>query len=199
MGKTAAERIRQALNSTGCYCLTGIKPADWEGDACAAGLEALEEDMAALLKDLFASTSSKQRLDSWEKFMRPQPSAGSLEDRRAILIQRLAINPSKFRPADLSPLLEAAGIRGTVLEQDDSLLILLGKFLGLSEEEVQRELALILPVSLPWEIDRSMNWVALEANQRTFQEWDELGLDWSALDAMTREQMEEKEENSGVN
>ncbi len=198
MAETAAERIRRMLNSTGCYRLTGHNAADWEGNACAVGLESLEGEMTALLEDLFASTASEQRLDVWERSMRPQPSAGSLEDRRAILKQRLAMNPRKFRLSDLSPQLEAAGIRGTVVEQDGGLRILLGKFLGLGEEEAQRELNLILPAGLTWKIDRSMNWVVLEADQRTFQEWDELGLDWTALDAVTREQLEEKEENNGV-
>ncbi len=189
MNETAEQRMRRILNHIGCYRLTGETAGDWDLKACGAGLDSLEQSMEGLLGDLFAFTASEKRLDVWEKTFRPQRSAGTLEERRSMLAQKLAINPRSFLPGDFSSMLQAAGVTGVVLEQEGGLRILLGDLTGLTEEETCRELEQILPAHLAWELDKSVTWTALDALGKTFQRWDAMRKSWSQLDALTREQL----------
>ncbi len=197
MSERAAERMRRILNGTGGYQLTGESPADWEINACAAGIDGLDREMEALLSGLFPKSASEQELELWEKLFRPQVSGGSLEERREMLNQRLSMNPRRFTPREFSPMLRAAGLAGEVLEQAGGLRILAGKRLGLTEEEIRRELDEILPAHLPWEWVEEMNWAALDAWAVPFSVLDGRGLSWETLDALTKEQLEALEKEDG--
>lgn len=182
--------MRRILNGTGFYRLTGESSADWEVNACGDGLDALEKGMEALLQDVFAATSSGERLDQWEQGLRPQSSTGTLPERRLMQTRRLAVNPRGFTPEGVSAALPAAGIVGELLETETGLRVVLGKFLGVGEGEALRELDLLLPAHLPWELDRSVTWTALDAAGKTFAEWETAGMNWEAWDSLTREQLE---------
>ncbi len=189
MSETAADRIRRFLNAAGCYRLTGETSADWEGNACGAGVDAVEQALEALLEDLFPETASDQRLDAWEPLFRPQPAGGDLEQRRKMLGCRLAMNPRRFLPEDFCEMLPAAGVEGEVVEKDGGLQVLVGKRLGLTEQEIRRELDRMLPAQLPWEWVEDMNWAALDAYSVPFSSIDSRGISWDELDAMTLEQL----------
>lgn len=189
MSEKASERMRRILNSTGGYRLTGESSADWEINACGAGLDSVEQAISGLLDDLFPPTASRARLDDWEKLFRPQPSSAGLEDRRAMLGERLSMNPGRFTPREFSPMLRAAGIAGEVLEESGGLRVLFGRCLGITEEEAKRELDDILPAHLSWEWDDSVNWTALDAWAPDFETLDSRQLTWEEMDGLTRDSL----------
>jgi len=194
MSGKAAERMRKILNGTGGYRLTGESSADWELNAAGGGLDSVRQAIDRLLDDLFALTASKARLDDWERLFRPQPSAAGPEDRRAMLRERLSMNPGRFTPGEFSPMLRAAGITGAVVEENGGLRVLLGRCLGVSEEEAKRELDTILPAHLLWEWDDSVNWTALDAWAADFETLDGRGLTWGQFESVTRENLEQWEQ-----
>lgn len=196
MSEKAAERMRRILNNTGGYRLTGESSADWELNACGAGLDSAEQAVNGLLDDLFALTASEKRLDDWEKLFRPQPSSAGLSHRRVMLQERFSMNPGRFTPGEFSSMLRAAGITGEVLEESGGLRVLFGRCLGITEEEAKQELDTVLPAHLSWEWDDSMNWVALDAWVPDFETLDSRQLTWDELDGLTRDSLAnlEKEE-----
>lgn len=191
MREKSADRMRRILNGTNGYKLTGDSPADWELDACGAGLDRLEQEIDLLLGDLFADTASAERLDRWDRLFRTQPSEGTLEERQAILRERFAMNPGKFRVGEFSPMLPAAGVVGEVKEAPNGLQVVVGKQLGLGEAEIRRELEEILPAHLPWEWLEAMNWVKLDAWAPDFAVLDSWGLTWAEFDGLTQDRLRE--------
>lgn len=185
MSGGAGERMRAALTATRCYRLTGASPADWEVTACAAGIDGLEEEMDELLSDLFPATATEARLDVLEKRARPQPSTGRTEDRRLMAARSSAMNPGRFRREDLSDQLPAAGVIGSVQETETGLRVLAGRYLGLTEEELDRELDRLLPAHLSWERVREVNWETFDAMSPTFEKLDARKLTWSRVDNLT--------------
>lgn len=192
MRKGAAQRMREVLNRTGAYRLTGETSGDWELNAMGTGLDRLSEGVDLLLSDLFVEDASTDHLDVWEGWLRPQRSQATTDQRRRMLRERLAVHPGKGSLAEYADMLWAAGVLGRLRETGTGLSVEAGGFLGLTETEVRRELDELLPAHLPWEIEPVFNWLTMEATGRTFRDWDALNLTWEELDSLTREEILEK-------
>ncbi len=191
MSVTAAQRIREALKSTGSYTQSGYSSADWETAACGAGIDLADGEMESLLKDLFPSAAGDARLGSWEMLFFGQKETGPEDDRRRMVAGQLAQNPGRLTRADFSAMIEGAGIVGQVEEQSDGRLsVLVGRRLGLTEEGAKKALESILPAHLEWDWVEEMNWAALDAWPAPFETLDARGLTFEALDSMTRDQLE---------
>lgn len=187
----AREGLARVLSGTGLYQLTGSTPVDWELDAYGVGFALVEERFDALLADLFTATAGRQRLARWEALFRPQGAAAPVEDCRESVTRRLAVRPDSFTPAEVQALLPGAGVRGLLLENGEGgLTLVLGRLLGVTKEEAQRELSALLPAHLPCAWEEDVTWVALDAYARPFGEWDEKALSWARLDAVTRQDLE---------
>lgn len=184
------DSMRKVLNATGCYRLTGESSADWELNACAAELDRLEGDLEALLWDLFAATASRERLEQWEALFRPQSSVGTLGERRLSLSRRFAMNPGRFQKSALNEALPATGLTGALEEDSGGLRVLVGRLLGLTKEEVLRELDEVLPAHLSWVWDDSVTWTALDSWMPEFGVLDGKELSWESLDGLTRQELE---------
>ena len=149
---SGGENIRRLLEATGIYRLTGRSPVDWEVDAYQAGLGQADAAMEALEAELFLSSAPGERLERWELLLRPQASEASLEERRRALVQAFS---AWNRPANLEAmqdLLAAAGVRGSLREEDGKLLVALEEYQGVTAQEAQRMLDRLLPAHLEWEI-----------------------------------------------
>ena len=96
---------------------------------------------------------------------------------------------SQPRPAGKS--LPGAGVRGLLLEGESGLTVVLGRLLGVTQAEAQRELDQLLPAHLAWAWEESITWVAWDAYPHPFEEWDGLGLTWAQLDQTVREDLED--------
>ena len=142
---SAREHLAQVLEGTGLYELTGASPVDWELAAYGAGFALLEERFDQLLGDLFPATASREKLAQWEALFRPQRARASLEDCREMVQCRLAIQRDGFTPPDVQALLPGAGVRGLLLEGESGLTVVLGRLLGVTQAEAQRELDQLLP------------------------------------------------------
>lgn len=180
----AAEHMRQVLNATGIYRLTGGALIDQELKAYGAGFALLEDAFQELYEELFVKTAPEERLKIWERLFRPQTSQGEAEKRRDMVLARLSVRPEQYRPQDFSAMLRGACVHGTVRETPEKLKVVLGGILGISEEEARRELDRLLPAHLPWEWEKTVSWLTAEARGRTFGEWDGRGLTWAQLEAL---------------
>ena len=187
----AGPHMKAVLEATGLYSFPGGAPAGWELDAMGAGFALLEDRFNGLLGDLFAATAGSARLNAWEALLRPQPSQGSLAQRRQWLTCRLALGPGGFTPARVQAMLPGAGVQGLVLEDGEGgLTVALGRLLGVTKAQAEKELSRLLPAHLPWQWDEGVSWLALDAYPRPFGEWDALALSWERLDAVTRQDLE---------
>ncbi|MGI6255293.1 MAG: hypothetical protein ACOYJZ_06630 [Acutalibacter sp.] len=187
---TAREHLAKVLTGTGLYQLTGSTPVDWELSAYGAGFALVEQRLERLLGDLFAATASRERLAQWERLFRTQPSTAPLEDCRDQVHSRLAVTPDCFTLEALNGMLPGGGVRGILQENGSSLTVVLGKLLGITQEEAARELDRLLPAHLSWTWEEAITWVALDAYSQSFAQWDALGKTWEELDSLTRENLE---------
>ena len=78
-----------------------------------------------------------------------------------------------------------------LLEGESGLTVVLGRLLGVTQAEAQRELDQLLPAHLAWAWEESITWVAWDAYSHSFEEWDGLGLTWAQLDQTVREDLED--------
>lgn len=196
MSGKAVDRMREVLNGAG-YRLTGESSADWEGNACGAGFDLVEQAVDGLLADLFAITAGEERLDAWESLYRRQPAAGTDEERRKRLAARLSLNPSRISAEVLPSVLAAAGVMGSAKESGGGITVILGRLLGVTEEAAKRELSRLLPAHLDWTWESGMCWEALDAWLPDFQALDRLGYPWSQWEELTREQLERLAKEEG--
>ncbi len=147
---TIARRMREALNATRAFRLTGETSADWETLAAAAGLEELDAALDALKADCFAATAGADQLDRWARFLGELPAPGDPEDRRQVLLGRLSQRPGGFTPADFARALPGAGVLGTLQEADGALTVTVDRLLGVTQAQADAALDRLLPAHLPW-------------------------------------------------
>lgn len=144
--------MARVLRATGLYTLPGGTAADWELEAMAAGFAAAEEDLAALEAELFILTAPAERLSEWEKLFRSQASGAALDVRRNAAAKALG---ARFERPSLKAVQEnvlpAAGVLGTVREEDGRLIIE-GSLQGVAPQEAKRLLNRLLPAHMEWEL-----------------------------------------------
>ena len=189
MRTKSAQFMRELLNATGGYRLTGRTDGDWELEAAGSQLDLLSEEIETLYGDLFVHGATNDCLNHWESWLRPQRSAASIEQRRKMLMQQMAVCPTKGTLSEYDDMIYAAGVHGRLTENGGGLVVRCGGFLGLTETEIRRELDALLPAHLAWEIEPVFNWSTMEAAGRNFADWDALGLTWAELDRLTREEV----------
>lgn len=188
---SAAERMRNILNATGAFKLSGETSADWETNSCGVGIDSLDEKITSLLCNAFAASAGENGLKSREKIFGWQTAGASIEDRRLSAAAQTAINPQKFTVEDLPQMLTAAGIVGDISEENGTLKILFGRTLGITKEEAKRRLEKILPAHLQWEWDETLNWAVYDALALKFSALDAQKMSWKKRESLTREQLEE--------
>lgn len=152
---SGVENMRRILSESGAYQLTGDTPVDQELDAYGAGLETVEEQARRLEEDMFALTASPEILKMWELLYRRQASWADPDVRRNGVAKALSRRGAPVLAGDAPGLLEAAGIKGTVREQDGKLVIQVEEYQGITETEARRLLGRLLPAHLEWEIEAS--------------------------------------------
>ena len=185
---TAAQRLRKRLNATGCYRLTGETSADWETNACALGLEEVQQALDDLLADLFPATASEEQLAVFEARLRPFPAEATVEERRALLADRAAPISGAAAPEEWVRLLASAGVSadlvpGTLDSEEEGLLLTGAATAGLTEEEIARELDQILPAHLPWGWGHALTWRGIESFPKSFLTIDRKYKTWEEFDA----------------
>ena len=150
--RTAAERIREALNLTGSYRLTGETSADWEVNAAAQGIGALEAAIDSLFADCFVSTAGPGALDRWDELFWSGVTGAQDDRRRRMIAARLSVHPGDFTAAAYEKILAAAGVEGKVTENADGLRVAVSAYHGVTAEQARQVLALLLPAHLPFTV-----------------------------------------------
>lgn len=187
--KTAAERMRDELNATGCYALDGTTPGDWDLLAMAQAVADLDNELEQLVQDVFLNDCTDDTLTQWEQCIRPQRSTAAAERRKEMLRSRLAIHPHGSSIQACSALLPAAGVYGSLTESESGLTVNLAGIDGIPEEKALQELSTLLPAHLTYQITPVVTWQTLELADRTFEAWDDLSLTWNELDALTQAEL----------
>ena len=149
---TTGKRIREALNLTGSYRLTGETSADWEVIAAAQGIDTLEAAIDGLFADSFVSTAGAGALDKWDVLFWSGITCADEEQRRAMTAARLSVGPEDFTAASYEKILAAAGIRGKITEKEDGLQVTVTAYRGVTEAQAKQVLELLLPAHLPFTV-----------------------------------------------
>lgn len=199
MRTRSAQYMRDLLGATGGYQFDAESVGDWELSAAGAELDRLSDELNALFDDVFVQKAAELCLNLWESCLRPQRSTATIEQRRKMLHQQLAVNPGKKTLDEYKDMIYAAGVHGRVTESSGGLTVLCAGLLGLTEAEAKKELDALLPAHLSWNMEPVFEWGTMEASGRTFAEWDALDHSWAELDALTREEILEKGETYGIN
>ena len=109
------ERMRAALRETGLYSGAG-KIVSAELAAYGAGLSLLFGAVEAVRRNMLVGTADAAGLAAFERLFRITPSSDSVENRRAMLLERGSVTGSDNTRAALERQLLAAGIRGNIVE-----------------------------------------------------------------------------------
>lgn len=85
--------------------------------AYGAGLSILFDAIDALRRNMFIGTADAAGLAAFERLFRITPSTDSVENRRAMLLERGGVTAADHTRAALEAQLLAAGIRGNIVER----------------------------------------------------------------------------------
>ena len=179
------ERMRAALRETGLYSGAG-KIVSAELAAYGAGLSLLFGAVEAVRRTMLVGTADAAGLAAFERLFRITPSSDSVENRRAMLLERGSVTGSDNTRAALERQLLAAGIRGNIVEHfGDGIYLNVHEVLGISETAAAAEAADFLPAHLPCTLDFGKNtWDAVDAREMTFAQMDLKNRTWNEIDAM---------------
>lgn len=179
------ERMRKVLRDTGLYSGEG-KIMAAELAAYGAGLSILFDAIDALRRNMFIGTADAAGLAAFERLFRITPSTDSVENRRAMLLERGSVTTADHTRAALEAQLLAAGIRGNIVERfGDGIYVNVHEVLGISETAAAAEAADFLPAHLPCTLDFGQNtWDAVDARDMTFAQMDLKNRTWDEIDAM---------------
>lgn len=181
----AEKRMRRILTQTGLYSGED-KIFSAELAAYGVGLGILAEELERLRRNLFVQTADAQGLARFEGLFRIRPSSDSAENRRAMLLRRGGITPADHTKAALEEQLLAAGIRGGIVENYESgLLVNVQEVLGISETTAESEARTFMPAHLPCAFDFGSNtWDAADEAGLTFDEMDAKNYTWAQIDSL---------------
>lgn len=150
-------RMEKILRDTGLYTGTG-KIFSAELAAYSAGLTILRDALDALRRNLFVGTADAEGLSRFEHLFRILPSTDSVENRRAMLIERGSITTADCTREALEKQLLAAGIRGSITEHvEGGIKVDVQEVLGISETAAKAEAADFLPAHLAYTLDFSQS------------------------------------------
>lgn len=187
---SAAEQMREELNRTGCYRLTGETPGDWELNAMGQELDLLHAEVETLLHNLFLTEPEERFLTACEESLAPQRVQATPAVRARMLRARAAISPACRTLQQHQTVLAAAGVYGSLVEQDGTIAILYGGFPGGSRAQAEAKLQELMPAQVSWQLVPTAGWLKVEASGGSFSEWDKQGLTWTELDLAATEPAE---------
>ena len=185
---TSKQRIYRLLEPLKLYALKGGTLVDAELAAYLAAFEAVENGLKQLYTGAFAALCDSQQLKRWERMTGlPVKEEIPLEQRRHMVLERLAVSPRGFTVAGLEKALASAGITAQVQElpgQGKIRIISHGITGGYyTLDEVRRAINRFLPCHLEAELDfGSLTWEMFDEKDRTFQQWDEKKTTWEYFD-----------------
>ena len=109
--------LGRLLAATRLYDLAGDNPLDWELDAYLAGFDMVEQRCVRAMEDAFIQTCGEERLRRWERFLDlPCHPAAPREDRRRLVLRRVAVGPGDSTVAGMHRSLLAAGVEAQLTE-----------------------------------------------------------------------------------
>ncbi len=185
---SAYDKLRAAIQALGLYRLGGQSAVAKELAAYGAGLELLEEHLEACRQAIFPALAGAEGLALWEDLLGLLPLPGAtLEERRQVVLCRLATRPDDFGREGLLRSLRACGVECRITEQylPETLHIegvrLLGEYSSLAE--VTRAAEAVFPAHLDIVFAvGALSWDLFEAKNLCWDDWDAEDFTWDYFD-----------------
>ena len=178
------------IKDIGLYACTGSTLVEAELKAYASGLELLCQALWELERESFVLTASEEGLELRERVCGGLRDFLPLEDRREMLLYRMAVTGNDYTAKGLEQALLAVGIRSAISGTAEGSVYI--NVLGTtgerqkSQEEIQAAAAEFLPAHAEWAFDFGvLSWNYIDAKENTFDQMDNAGLAWSEIDGYT--------------
>lgn len=175
------------MKDIGLYACTGTTLVEAELKAYAVGLELLCQTLWELERESFVLTASEEGLELRERSCGGLRDFLSLEDRREMLLYRMAVTVNDYTAKGLEQALLAVGIRTAVSGMEDKSVYI--NVLGTtgerkkSQEEIKAAAAEFLPAHAEWFFDFGvLSWDYIDGKENTFDQMDRADLAWSEID-----------------
>lgn len=169
------------------YRLSGESRVDFELAAYLSGLEAIEQQLKALLRELHVQTAQGHALRLWEEWTgMPRSVEITPEQQREMILHRLSLSPGDFTPHGMDSSLRSAGLVARLQEEGPELLTVeVSSFVGGSDTiDIVKDYALaMLPAHVEVRFDVGIfTWEMFDANEWQFDTMDGLDFTWTEFD-----------------
>ena len=180
-----ASLLCRLLSATRLYDLSADGPLLWEIQAYLAGFALVEERRKEALDACFPQTCGEERLRQWERLLGMAYLPGAaLEERRELVLRRLAVGPGDNTAEGILRALRAAGVEASITEdtQNRTLTVQItdiGAYGSLSEAQAQAEKMMPSHLEIWYLLDgptwlqvqfANYTWEAIEALDHTWRE-----------------------------
>lgn len=172
-------RMMTILGDTGLYRLTDESFIAGELSAYAAGLSLVYDALEELQRERFLTTAGDRGLRLIESITGRELETAGMEERRTMLLYRLAITQNDFTCAKIGQALTAAGIEASVSEDIDGIYVNVIRLLrpDISEANIAKAAEPFFPAHLPGIFDFL---------KQSFAVFDEQDMTWSQHDTLDR-------------
>ena len=178
-------RMMTILGQTGLYRITDDSFIKAELSAYADGLKQLEKELEFLRRERFLPTAESDGLVKMESITGREMEFAALQDRRDMLLYRLAVTPNDFTRPKIEQALAAVGIEANVTEFPQRLYINVIRLLNpnISRENIESAAAPFLPAHLPGEFDfLPQRWEVFDNQEMTWAQQDALDRNWTEFE-----------------
>lgn len=181
------DKMLAALSPLKLYSLDENSFVHDELQCYSKAMSLLFERIEPLRQNIFVTIANEETLQRMEKML-DLPVANTLdENRRSIILSKLAIAPGDFNIAGILRSINAAGLNAKIAENTATKTLriydatIIGGFSTL--DEVKRQTNAMLPAHLGCEFDiGTLTWAQFDAKDLTFARLNSLNFTWEWFD-----------------
>ncbi len=188
------DTLKRTLEATGFYSVEPNTPLSAELMTYADEIDRIEAEIDLLKREMFIVTAQDFGLTRNEKLYGREMYDLSTDDRRTILLNRLCITPSDHTVSSMAKVLTSCGLTHFNIYEQKNMEVLTVTGNGHIYSSTQRawilsQLSQLMPAHLELYVFlNEINWLGLEARNKTWQELDEADLTWYQIDNLKEEE-----------
>lgn len=185
---SALKNMLSSLSPLKLYELNADTLVYKELSVYAEGLDMLNQEIKRLHKECFVPTAESYGLDNREKIWGAAQNHLSVQERRGMVIKRLAMHDSDFTLLGMKNFLQALHMDAAIIEEPESFTVYVNcgntKYTKAQRSWITKEINQFFPSHLEVFIDfRTITWEELDKKSMTFTQLDAYSYTWNDIEA----------------
>lgn len=188
------DTLKRTLEATGFYSVQPSSPLYFELKTYADEIDRMTAETDRLRREMFIATAEDFGLAKYEKLYGREMYDLSTGDRRTILLNRLCITPADHTVGSIAKVLTSCGLTHFKVYEQKSMdaLTVTGNGHIYSEAQIAwivAQLSRLMSAHLELFVFlNELNWLELEARDKTWQEIDAEDFTWNQFDNLRKEE-----------